>query len=215
MTTIDVLFAIPESTSRVPRLCSVHATEGRGEFGNPRFRGNFSGLLICDLLEFFRPRTLLDPMQGSGTAGDVAKSLGVLLQGFDLATGFDATNPQSFDGLAPVDMVWLYPPYFDLIKYNDDDLCLSRSETLDTFCEQLQSVLRNCRNVLTEHGHIAILIGDATRRGRNHALPFRTWSMANALGLELLVPKSFASVKCRNSFSSSGVIVAPNLGFNK
>jgi hypothetical protein len=127
MTTINVKFAIPESTSSVPTLCSVHAEEGRGEFGDAGFRGNCSGLLIRDLLQYFRPRNLLDPMQGSGTAGDVANSLGIAYQGFDLTTGFDATDPRSFDGLGGFDMVWLHPPYFDLIKYNAAARCLSRS----------------------------------------------------------------------------------------
>ena len=31
MTTIDVSFAIPQSTSPVPTLCSVHVEEGRGD----------------------------------------------------------------------------------------------------------------------------------------------------------------------------------------
>jgi hypothetical protein len=189
MTTIDVSLAIPESTSPVPTLCSVHAEEGRGDFGNPRFRGNCSGLLIRDLLKYFQPRNLLDPMQGSGTAGDVAKSLGIEYQGFDLTTGFDATNPRSFDGLGGFDMVWLHPPYFDLIKYNDDPRCLSRGATLEKFYEQLQALLRNCAGVLTERGHLAILIGDITRRGRYYGLPFHTFAAAAAVGLELACPE--------------------------
>jgi hypothetical protein len=189
MTTIDVTLAIPESTSPVPTLCSVHAEEGRGDFGNARFRGNCSGLLIRDLLQYFRPRNLLDPMQGSGTAGDVAKSLGVAYQGFDLTTGFDATNPRSFDGLGGFDMVWLHPPYFDLIKYNDDSRCLSRCATLENFCKQMQAVLRNCADVLTERGHVAVLIGDITRRGHYFGLPFHTWAAAHAIGLELACPE--------------------------
>jgi hypothetical protein len=189
MTTINVTLAIPESTSPVPTLCSVHAVEGRGDFGNSRFRGNCSGLLIRDLLQYFRPRNLLDPMQGSGTAGDVAKSLAIAYQGFDLTTGFDAADPRSFDGLGGFDMVWLHPPYFDLIKYNDDDRCLSRCSTVETFCQQLSAVLQNCAAVLTDRGHLAILMGDITRRGRYFGLPFHTWAAANAIGLELACPE--------------------------
>lgn len=201
MTTIDVSFAIPESTSPVPTLCSVHAEEGRGDFGNSRFRGNCSGLLIRDLLQYFLPRNLLDPMQGSGTAGDVAKSLGIAYQGFDLTTGFDAANPRSYDGLGGFDMVWLHPPYFDLIKYNDDPRCLSRCSSMESFCEQMQAVLRNCAGVLTEHGHLAILMGDITRRGRYFGLPFHTWAAATATGLELACPEI---VRLSHGASSTG-----------
>jgi hypothetical protein len=189
MTTIDVSLTIPESTSPVPTLCSVHVEEGRGNFGNPRFRGNCSGLLVRDLLQFFQPRNFLDPMQGSGTAGDVAKSLGIDYQGFDLTTGFDATNPRSFDGLSGFDMVWLHPPYFDLIKYNDDPRCLSCCGSLESFSEQIKAVLQNCADVLTERGHLAILIGDITRLGRYFGLPFHTWAAANTIGLELACPE--------------------------
>lgn len=189
MTTISVSLIIPESTSRVPTLCSVHAEEGRGDFGNAAFRGNCSGLLIRDLLLYFQPRNLLDPMQGSGTAGDVAKSLGIPYQGFDLSTGFDATDARSFDGLGGFDMVWLHPPYYDLIKYNDDRRCLSRCDSLERFCQQMQALLQNCSSVLTDRGHLAVLIGDITRRGRYYGLPFRTWTAATAIGLELACPE--------------------------
>lgn len=189
MTTIDVSLTIPESTTPAPTLCSIHAEEGRGEYGDAAFRGNCSGLLIRDILKFFGPRNLCDPMQGSRTAGDVARSLGIPYQGFDLSTGFDAADPRSFDGLGGFDMVWLHPPYHDLIKYNDDPRCLSQCDSLSAFCTKLQAVIRNCSSVLTERGHLAILMGDIIRRGRCYALPFHTWSIANAAGLELACPE--------------------------
>ena len=189
MTTIDVSLTIPESTTPVPTLCSVHAEEGRGDYGDAAFRGNCSGLLIRDLLTYFAPRNLLDPMQGSGTAGDVAGSLGIPFQGFDLSTGFDATDPRSFDALGGFDMVWLHPPYFDLIKYNKDPRCLSQCDSLEAFCTKLHALIRNCAGVLTERGRLAVLIGDVTRRGRYYALPFHTWTVAHSLGLELACPE--------------------------
>jgi hypothetical protein len=128
-------------------------------------------------------------MQGSGTAGDVAKSLGIPYYGFDLTTGFDAANPHSFDALGGFDMIWLHPPYFDLIKYNDDARCLSRCSSMENFCERLQSVFRNCVGALTERGHLAILMGDITRRGRYFGLPFHTFAAASAVGLELACPE--------------------------
>lgn len=189
MTTIDVNFRIPESQTLTPHLCSVHAEEGRGDFGKASYPGNCSGLLIRDLLVYYQPRNLLDPMQGSGTAGDVARSLNVPCDGFDLRTGFDATDPKSFDGLGGYDMVWLHPPYHDLIKYNDEPRCLSRCDSLDDFLQRLEAVLRNCLEVLTEHGKLIILIGDVVRKGQHLALPFRTWQTAAGLGLELACPE--------------------------
>ena len=57
----------PRTASPVPSLTSLHATPGRGPYGDARYRGNCSGLLIKDLLSYFRPRSVLDPMQGGGT----------------------------------------------------------------------------------------------------------------------------------------------------
>lgn len=189
MTTIDVTLTIPESTTPAPNLCSVHAEEGRGDYGDAAFRGNCSGLLIRDLLKFYAPRNLLDPMQGSGTAGDVARSLSIPYQGFDLTSGFDASDSRSFDGIGGFDMVWLHPPYHDLIKYNNDTRCLSQCDSLPAFCSKLAAVISNCSRVLTERGVLAVLMGDIVRRGKYYALPFHTWAIANALGFELACPE--------------------------
>ncbi|MEQ8212222.1 MAG: hypothetical protein RH917_20650 [Lacipirellulaceae bacterium] len=133
MTTIDVKLNIPASTTPAPKLCSVHAEEGRGDFGDAAYPGNCSGLLIRDLLTFFSPENFLDPMQGSGTAIDVARSLNIPCHGFDLRDGLDACYPGSYDGLGKFDFIWLHPPYFDLITYNEDPRCLSQSGTLADF----------------------------------------------------------------------------------
>lgn len=189
MTKLNISMLIPESTSPVPTLCSIHAEEGRGDYGKASFRGNCSGLLIRDLLLYFRPRNLLDPMQGSGTAGDVARSLGIEYQGFDLTTGFDATDSKNFDGLGGFDLVWVHPPYHDLIKYNDDSRCLSQCDSLDQFIERMRLLIRNCASVLTERGRLAILMGGITRRRRQIPLPFHTWAAATAEGMELACPE--------------------------
>src|SRR5688500_2673307 len=68
---------IPRTKSPVPWLTSLHARPGRGPYGDATYRGNCSGLLIEDLLRFFRPRTVLDPMTGGGTCRDVCSSLGI------------------------------------------------------------------------------------------------------------------------------------------
>jgi hypothetical protein len=66
----------------------------RGAWGDSKYRGNTSGWLIRDLIEFFRPRSVLDPMEGSGTTRDVCRELGVEYDGFDLKGGFDALTSQ-------------------------------------------------------------------------------------------------------------------------
>ena len=89
--------AIPESGSPVPWLTSIHGTPGRGNYGDAGYRGNCSGLLIKDLLQFYRPRRVLDPMEGSGTCRDVCRELRIEYFGGDIRLGFDATDPKSFE----------------------------------------------------------------------------------------------------------------------
>ena len=121
----------PITTSPVPWLTSIHATPGRGEYGNAGYRGNCSGLLIRDLLMFYRPRRVLDCMEGGGTCRDVCKELAISYEGRDLKAGFDATRAESFAGLGTFDFVWLHPPYWQMIRYNSDGRCLSNAPTLE------------------------------------------------------------------------------------
>lgn len=191
MPKIDVSLEIPKTGSPVPGLCSVHATDGRGEYGDRSFRGNCSGTLIRDVLEFFQPNTCLDPMEGSGTCRDVCQELGILYDGFDLFDGFDALHGQNFDELGiAYDFVWLHPPYWDMLKYSDDPRCLSQARSLGQFLDRLVVVIGNCLSVLSRDGHLAILIGDYTRRGEYRQLPFLTWQVATLHhGLRLAAPE--------------------------
>lgn len=191
MPRIEVSLEVPKTGSPVPSLCSVHATDGRGHYGDPNFRGNCSGALIRDVLEYFGPKTCLDPMEGSGTCRDVCESLGIHYDGFDLSNGFDALDRNNYSVAGIIyDFVWLHPPYYNMLKYNDDLRCLSRAEKLDSFLERLSVVIGNCLGVLARNGHLAILIGDVTRRGECYQLPFLTWQLvADYHRLRLAAPE--------------------------
>jgi hypothetical protein len=167
----------------VPWLTSVHSTQRRGTYGDPRYRGNCNGYLIKDLLRYFGPRRVLDPMSGGGTCRDVCRELGLPCDAFDLRQGFNAAHPGSFTGLGPFDFVWLHPPYWQMIRYGDDPRCLSNAPTLPAFLEQLRAVIRNCRAVLTARGKLAILMGNYAQRGRFLPLTYLTMSVALGEGL--------------------------------
>src|SRR3954469_13772713 len=105
----------PTTESPVPQLTSIHATPGRGPYGDPRYRGNCSGLLIRDLLRFYQPKRVLDPMEGGGTCRDVCRELAIPYEGRDQNRGFDATRPEDFAGLGRFDFIWMHPPYFQMV----------------------------------------------------------------------------------------------------
>jgi len=179
----------PITASPVPWLTSIHATPGRGEYGNAGYRGNCSGLLIRDLLKFYRPGRVLDPMEGGGTCRDVCKELAIAYEGRDLKAGFDATRAESFAGLGTFDFVWLHPPYWQMIRYSSNARCLSNAPTLEAFVTGLRSVLRNCRAVLAPRGKLAVLMGDGKHAGQYMGLPFRTLNAAEAEGYWLAAPE--------------------------
>jgi hypothetical protein len=198
----------PQTTSPVPQLTSIHATPGRGPYGDPRYRGNCSGLLIRDLLLFYRPRRVLDPMEGSGTCGDVCRELGIAYEGRDLKRGFDATAPQMFTGLGVFDFIWLHPPYWQMVRYNPEDpRCLGSTPTLEAFVERLRQVLRNCASVLRPWGKLALLIGDGKHEGRYLGLPFWAMHAADAEGYWLAAPEiirfSYGTTSAKRSYSGA------------
>ena len=89
-----------------------------------RFRGNCDGRLFKNLVLRYGATRVADPMMGSGTTRDVIAGLNgtgrynIHYWGADLRSGFDLRT-DSLPG--PFDFVWLHPPYWNIIRYSDDD----------------------------------------------------------------------------------------------
>lgn len=179
----------PKTASPVPWLTSIHGTPGRGNYGDAKYRGNCSGLLIKDLLSYYRPKRVLDPLTGGGTCRDVCRELGIECVSFDLRTGRDATAENAFQEEGFFDFVWLHPPYWKMVRWSDDPRCLANAPTLNEFLQQLRCIVHNCRLVLRPKGVMAILMGDLRDKGRYCALPFRTLKVATLEELELAAPE--------------------------
>jgi putative transposase len=67
----------PRTSSPVPHLTSLYHFHRAGEYGDRSWPGNCGGNLIKDLLRYFQPGLVFDPMSGSGTAEDVCRELGI------------------------------------------------------------------------------------------------------------------------------------------
>lgn len=176
--------AAPRTSSPVPELTSIHATRRRGRWGEAGYRGNCDGYLIRNLLRYFDPRRVLDPMTGSGTCRDVCWELGIPCASFDLKSGFDASDPASYAALGrPYDFIWLHPPYWRMIRYGEDPRCLSNAATLEEFLERMEQLIGNCREVLAAGGKLAILMGSYSDRGRYLPLSSLTLERAMKAGM--------------------------------
>jgi hypothetical protein len=141
--TIAVLPRAPRNASPVPALTSLYHKVHRGDYGDPRHPGNCSGELIKDLLHYFKPTNVLDPMTGSGTCEDVCAELGIACHSEDIRFGFDATDPESFSVLGVFDFVWIHPPYWRQKQYTDDPRDLSNCPTLSDFLSRYEQLIRN------------------------------------------------------------------------
>lgn len=153
----------PVNASPVPHLTSLYHNADAGNYGRRDYPGNCGGNLIRDLLRFFGPTTVLDPMTGSGTCRDVCQELGVLCWSSDLHEDVDACSPSVFPAES-FDFCWLHPPYWRQKLYTDDPRDLSRTPTLDAFLNRYRKLIANCAGALVPGGRLAILMGDYSDR---------------------------------------------------
>lgn len=184
--TIAILPRAPRNASPVPALTSLYHKSWRGPYGDPRYPGNCSGELIKDLLKYFRPTWVFDPMTGSETCKDVCNALGIKCLSHDIRYGFDACDSESYESIqARFDFIWLHPPYWRQKLYTDDLRDMSRCPTLGEFLSKYKSLIENCASVLEPNGQIAILMGDYEDRDAGFVpLTYYTKQLAFSAGLQ-------------------------------
>jgi len=161
---LAVLPRAPKNGSPVPWLTSLYSKAYRGPYGNPAWPGNCSGEIIKDLLLYFRPTRVLDPMAGSGTCADVCRELQIPCVSGDIHAGFDAADPRSYEPIGRFDFIWAHPPYWRQKLFADDPRDLSRAPTLAAFLAGYGRLIRNCADALVPGGRLAILMGDYNDR---------------------------------------------------
>ena len=175
----------PITGSPVPHLTSLYHFHRAGEYGDRNWPGNCGGNLIKDLLTYFSPGLVFDPMTGSGTARDVCEDLGIPCMAWDIHQGFDACDPEGVSRQAETfDFIWAHPPYWRMKLYADDPRDLSRSPTLEHFLRRYGQFIRNCAGALKRGGKLAILMGDYSDRDAGYVpLVYHTKRLAFAAGL--------------------------------
>lgn len=175
----------PLNASPVPHLTSLYHFHKAGDYGDRGYPGNCGGNLIKDLLNFFRPGLVFDPMTGSGTAADVCRELGIPCLSFDIHEGYDACDPKEFPTSELFDLIWAHPPYWRQKLYANDPRDLSRSPTLEHFLRRYGQFIRNCARSLASGGKVAILMGDYSDREAGYVpLVYHTKRLAFEAGLK-------------------------------
>ncbi|TWT44468.1 hypothetical protein RAS1_08830 [Phycisphaerae bacterium RAS1] len=138
-------------------------------WGDARYRGNCDGRLILDLILRYRPRSVADPMAGSGTSRDLVKwlngqhAMNISYWGGDLRQNFNLLQqdiPGSFD------LVWIHPPYWNIIRYGNHPDDLSSLPDYELFRDALRLCLNRCFMAVNPGGRLAVLVGDVRRQGQ-------------------------------------------------
>ncbi|MGC8514605.1 MAG: TRM11 family SAM-dependent methyltransferase [Thermoplasmata archaeon] len=62
-------------------------------------------------------------------------------------------------------LIMLHPPYFDIIHFSQDERDLSNSPNLEVFLQRMSTVAKKCFDLLSEKGHLAMVIGDKYASG--------------------------------------------------
>lgn len=144
-------------------LTSLLRYPDRGPWGQAGYMGNCPGFLIVDLLDHYKPTSVFDPMEGSGTTGAVCADLTIEYDGRDLRTGFDLLS-----GVLPdrqFDLVFWHPPYWPGFRYSEHPNDLSTAATCAVYLERLQAGFRRLQTLMTPGGHLVMLIGDGRKSG--------------------------------------------------
>lgn len=150
-----------DSVVSFPQRCNL--------WGNPKYPGNCDGRLFAALVIRYGARRVADPMEGSGTTRHVVEWLnqkaGTQIEywGSDLHAGF---NLHAHDLPGEYDLVWIHPPYWNIVRYSDNPADLSTCQDYTAFVERLRVCLRRCSAALAPGGRLAVLVGDIRKHGR-------------------------------------------------
>jgi hypothetical protein len=151
---------------------SILSFENRGKWGKSSYRGNTSGHIIKELLEYFQPKKFVEVFSGGGTGKDVALDLGFKNSvHLDLNNGWNALADEMPSGS---DFVFSHPPYWDIISYqpynnaHKDDLSLNMS--YEEFIQKLDTVNAKIYQSLVNGGRHAFLVGDVRKKGNYYSI---------------------------------------------
>ena len=149
-------------------LTSLLRYPDRGPWGQSGYMGNCPGFLIVDLVNYFNPASVFDPMEGSGTTGEVCADLNVDYEGRDLRSGFDLLSGPLPDRL--FDLVFWHPPYWPGFRYSEHPNDFSTARTITDYLIRFHAGFQRLGGLLTPTGRLVVLIGDGRKSGTFYSI---------------------------------------------
>lgn len=158
---------------------TLRVTGKRGSGGSAHYPGNFiPEIPRNEILRYSKKGDLIaDLFAGSETTADVCGQLERIYCGCDLrpqSTSTDCGDARTWDPGCLVQMVFLHPPYADIIDYNEKlgpqpgDLSLP----WEAFLTEFATVARNAYRMLAPDGIAVLVMGDLYEKGEHIPLAF-------------------------------------------
>lgn len=100
-----------------------------------------------------------------------------------------------------VQFVMMHPPYWDIIKFSEDENDLSNASSEKAFLSMFENVLDNTLDLLDSGRHFAVVIGDKYSKGEWIPLGFDLMNMIKAKGhkLKSIVVKNFEDTTAKRN----------------
>ncbi len=168
---------------------TVLSFSDRGPWGNNRYRGNCAGWIQASLIWKYQVKKLAELFAGGGTGSDVCKDMGVEYIGADLNPNpvranilvCDAITDEVPDEFRDADMIFMHPPYSELIKipyagsmYKDPTGKLSKTDLgqmpWDVFMKMLNGIVMKYYSAMAPGAKMSILMGNVRRNGRYYSM---------------------------------------------
>lgn len=185
--------------------------------GDKDFHGNCSPQIVEQCIWRFTEEgdLVVDPMAGSGTVLDVCKRFNRRYIAYDINPAHSDIEERDSRQMpldsGSVDMIFIHPPYWNLVNYtaSDDGKSgdLSRAPSLEAYLQMLGEVFAECRRVLKPGKHMCVLIGDLVRNGQFIPLCRKVGNLAEEMRF---IDRGYAVKLAHGEISrkKSGVIVA-------
>lgn len=100
-----------------------------------------------------------------------------------------------------VQLVVMHPPYWDIIKFSDNEKDLSNALTVDAFLSGIRQIAEGVYQVLDKGRYLAMVIGDKYSKGEWIPLGFYAMSelMKTGFKLKSIIVKNFEATKGKQS----------------
>lgn len=109
------------------------------------------------------------------------------------SASIDASKLLRAHGQESAQLVIMHPPYFDIIKFSEDERDLSNAPSVEAFLDTIGRVVDNVSPVLDRGRYLAVVIGDKYANGEWVPLGFRTMDAIQQRGfmLKSVIVKNF------------------------